>query len=475
MTHRVFACVAVVVAGCYSPSFSDCEVRCSDSSGCPSGFACGDEGRCRPTSAMATCQALLEDARAGGREVVLEASARRELDLLFVVDDSATMVNKQTAVGVGVGSLFAELERFAPLPSLHVGVISSDMGTKGSASATPAPPVGGICAGAGKNGVLQTGTALVDDRYLIDAPLGSGRDTNYSGGTLAETVGDMVALGAAGCGFEQHLHAMRVGLLNRVENVGFRRPGANLAVIVIADEDDCSVRDPGMFGPASTELGPQDGHRCFRFGVRCSPDTPTAVGTKQGCVPRPGPTLLDDFASFRDFLVEAAGDPRALMFGVVAGEPAPVVVELAPSSSNPALAPACEYTTANGVPDEAAPSVRFDALVRSFAGPARFETVCKADLGPPLAAMGATMRKLVGDNCLERPIALPADCVVDDEVGGLPTRVPACDGATTTDCFELVEEPTRCAAVSQHLRLVVRRSGAAPADATTVVRCKLPA
>ena len=56
---------------------------------------------------------------------------------------------------------------------------------------------------------------------------------NYNG-PLEDMLGKMVALGTAGCGFEQHLWSMQRALQNTTANPGFLRPEAYLAVIVVA-------------------------------------------------------------------------------------------------------------------------------------------------------------------------------------------------------------------------------------------------
>ena len=53
----------------------------------------------------------------------------------------------------------------------------------------------------------------------------------------------------------------------------FFRPEANLAIVILADEDDCSLLDPALLG-TSAELGPLSAFRCFEHGVVCDPDAP---------------------------------------------------------------------------------------------------------------------------------------------------------------------------------------------------------
>src|SRR5688572_33005185 len=54
-----------------------------------------------------------------------------ELDILFVVDDSASMATDQYALVQAAGDqLFAQLEaELGGMPDLHIAVVSTDMGT----------------------------------------------------------------------------------------------------------------------------------------------------------------------------------------------------------------------------------------------------------------------------------------------------------------------------------------------------------
>jgi hypothetical protein len=98
-TAAVLAVLAT--AGCgYQASFADCQVRCTTS--CPDDLVCSAEGYCRPPGAVPSCDAVIGDAglgdaspgdaAPGGRVEVLQirATPDRDLDLLFVVDDSTS-------------------------------------------------------------------------------------------------------------------------------------------------------------------------------------------------------------------------------------------------------------------------------------------------------------------------------------------------------------------------------------------------
>jgi hypothetical protein len=106
------------------------------------------------------------------------ATINRNLDLLFVIDDSGSMLAKQESFAASFPGYLDALSAIeGGLPDLHVGVVTTDMGTRASNN-TSAPPIGtvgqGGCANAGKDGrdymlvglilwlVLGVGVALRD-------------------------------------------------------------------------------------------------------------------------------------------------------------------------------------------------------------------------------------------------------------------------------------------------------------------------
>jgi len=260
----------------------------------------------------------------------IPAVINSDLDVLFVVDNSPSMIEEQQSLARNFPRIIDSLATLdGGVPNLHVGVVTSDMGTTGSlAPDLPAPPIGvgaGSCAGRGGDGMLVQGAA-VSDRFITDVHSADGtRAVNYSG-ALGDAFGALALVGADGCGFEQHLRAMRRALDGNATNAGFLRPTANLAVVIIGDEDDCSVADPALFGPDTSTLGPLQSYRCTRFGVTCSPDDPSQPGPRTDCAPRTPPSYVDEVAPFADFLVDLKGDPRKVMLAAIVGDPAPVAL-----------------------------------------------------------------------------------------------------------------------------------------------------
>ena len=63
----------------------------------------------------------------------IPVNLNRNLDLLFVVDDSPSMLDKQTNLKNNFPRFIEALQlALGGLPDLHIGVVSTDMGTKAS-------------------------------------------------------------------------------------------------------------------------------------------------------------------------------------------------------------------------------------------------------------------------------------------------------------------------------------------------------
>jgi hypothetical protein len=407
------------------------------------------------------------------------------LDILFVVDNSESMTDQQVALANNFPLMMDVLAQLdGGLPNLHIGIVTSDMGTSGSNSSTPAPSVGvigqGGCIGFGDNGALQFANAPgLTGTFISDISDGAGsRVRNYTG-ELRDVFSQIALVGEHGCGFEQHLAAMHRSFANPA-NAGFLRPEANLAVIVIADEDDCSILDPSFFNQAAQ--GTLKSFNCTHHGVRCAPDM-DSLGPKTDCEPRADSLLVSDVQPFVDSLVALKQDARYVMVAGIVGDPTPVAVQLDTTNgeTSPMLAPSCTFAGASG-PELADPAIRLSAFLDAFPGRSQLTSICSADLSSPLLAIGATAKKLVGDPCLDTSTladSSPADGIqpaceildVRDSAPDAPTALPACD-AGTSDCYELVADAQACPASEDHLRVRFRRTVVTD-DTWTSVRCQL--
>lgn len=395
---------------------------------------------------------------------VIPSAPGRALDVLLVIDDSTTTAALQARFAAAVPALLDELAATTgELPDLHVGAITTDVGTLGTDDATPGPDVGtapGGCHGRGDAGAWQR-VAAMHAAYVEDVRAADGSRTRNYDGALADVLAALAVRGSTGCGFEQPLHAAALALATPA--AGFRRADAGLAIVVVTDEDDCSFAHATPFlDPAATTFGPLASFRCWRAGVTC--DQPLDVaGAKTGCHPDDVPGGLAPLATLGAALRADAGDPRAVMLGVIGGAPAPIAVE--PSGATLAIAAQC--TTAG--PDGLLafdPAVRLPALATTFAHHV-VTPACPDDLAPGQRRIARELRNVLGDPCLPDPIAEPDACVaVDQRADGTETPLARCPARG--DCFTIVADPA-CGAAG--LRLAVTRATAPPADTMVVVRC----
>ncbi|MBK8406521.1 MAG: hypothetical protein IPL19_00920 [Sandaracinaceae bacterium] len=201
-----------------------------------------------------------------------------DIDLLFMVDDSSSMREEQVAVAQEIPRLVEVLatgdrdgdgnQDFRPLASIHLGVISSNMGIGGVAL----HPNARCTATLGDDGILLTESGGTDPTCALSYPpfltfLSVDDDVM----AFAQSAGCLATTGIDGCAFEQQLEAVlkaltpaesevvfeheRGGVVIRTTrghggtgvNQGFSRDTSLLAVVMITDEDDCSTRDLDLY------------------------------------------------------------------------------------------------------------------------------------------------------------------------------------------------------------------------------------
>ncbi|HJL48187.1 MAG TPA: hypothetical protein RMG45_20180, partial [Polyangiaceae bacterium LLY-WYZ-15_(1-7)] len=202
---------------------------------------------------------------------------------------------------------------FPPVESLHVGVVTPNMGTGGVPVPTCSEPA------LGDDGILQTaGSTAAGCRSSYPSVLtfepGAGGDPD----AFARDVGCLATQGTNGCGFEQQLDAALKavtpssspirfvsGTTGHADgaNAGFLREDALLGIVMVTDEDDCSAADPDLFNPRSTEYTGDLNLRCFQY-----------------------PEALHPLARYADLV--AGRDPDRVFFSLITGippeiEPAP--------------------------------------------------------------------------------------------------------------------------------------------------------
>ena len=207
-----------------------------------------------------------------------------------MIDNSSSMSTPQMKLLTQDPSFMTVLENLPNgLPNIHVAVVSSDMGAPGDSSSSIQ------CTTTGDNGVFQstprgacTNTTLTPGATFISNVDGS---ANYTG-NLTDVFGCIAQLGQNGCGFEHQLASVARalgadGAPAPSSNIGFLRDDAELAIVLLTNEDDCSA-------PANTQLfsllggqqnltnplGPIANYRCNQYGHLCTDPastTPSAL------------------------------------------------------------------------------------------------------------------------------------------------------------------------------------------------------
>lgn len=401
------------------------------------------------------------------------AELKNDLDILFVIDDSLSMIDEQTSLKANFPRLVGVLETLeGGLPDVQIGVVTPNLGT----SAADGTTKGDIdnCRGQGEAGVLRE-LSPGGPRFLqsFDDGTGTGgRTTNFSG-TLADAFSQLASVGTNGCGIEQHLEAMkRATDGSNAQNASFLRAGAYLAVIVIADEDDCSLANTALWTePAGANYGDRINFRCTRQGVVCdTPPTPfdDATGPRQDCHPRDDTTELTLTSRYVNHLKSLKPDPRDLMVAGIVGDPENFTIDK--KNGVTVLANACPAATGGN----AAPAVRTGNFVSQF-GNSTNATICDADLSGGLQQIGALIANSLESVCFENNLADvdPApgpqyDCSVvevrrhpgepDEELRTFPN----CDTGAFP-CWRVEEDAAKCffTKADPHLKLVIDYNGEA--------------
>jgi|GEM_PF-1505019 len=415
-----------------------------------------------------------------------------DLDILFVIDDSASTRDKQALFAQNYQNFVDRLESFPTRPNMHIGVVTSSIdlgdGASGGPACHPASATDGRLQNASRDPSLTC--APTNDRFLSDIALPDGtRQVNYSG-TLADALSCISHVGESGCGFEAPLEAMKRALDgSRRENDGFLRQGAFLAIVMLTDEDDCSG-DPRLYAGAGA--GPED-FRCTQAAYRCDHAiSASAPGAYTDCQIRRD-TLLTDPDAYAAFLSNLDGPPGVAV-ALIAGDPAQAIETgaLSIQTHNQALAlePSCRATIL-GNAAVARPAIRLDEFRRRFGDHGLFSTVCQSDYSQAVDDIGTLLFNAINP-CLEGTLdardldaakpGLQVECSVSevtDAYSGAPVEhvIRRCamlddehadpgDGST---CWWVKRNPS-CATPTQ-LELEVERAVSPAAGTVMEVSC----
>jgi hypothetical protein len=256
------------------------------------------------------------------------------IDVLIVVDDSATMAQEQAHVAANFGPIVDALEGLVDAggnpvePSVNVMFTTTDVGhplcADGGAPARRGAPVRDGCnsrIASFTDGAIDVQSACTDVCPVDVVPTDPFvhfdiAGTNVPDGTPAQALSCLGPQGIHGCAYASPLEAMLLALdptacWNDPTQPGcaddpqwgdkpFLRDEAALAIIIISDGTECSVDAPGgetyfTDDDVYWEIHPDTGTSapspavCWNAGVAC--DGPDETGAWSGCMSIDNPVL----------------------------------------------------------------------------------------------------------------------------------------------------------------------------------------
>ncbi len=365
------------------------------------------------------------------------APATGGLDILFVVDNSGSMGDVQRQLGAGAGALVDALTGV----DYRIAVTTTDFGNpRCTPDNFPRPANQGRFEITSCRAHLQDFTwdpvmldataactdicahdswtispsaidadGSVEERFWIES---IGGETNIDV-PVDEALACLLPQGVNGCGFESQLESMYWALARAGEpgelNYGFLRDGADLLVIIISDEVDCSYvpAQQNIFLDLNNTWSWEEGASsptsavCWNAGVDCDGVAPgpyiscDAVDKNiNGSAPADdGDAVLHPLGKYSTYLqdlelekLEGAVHFAAIVGvpdGYAAGEAELVYMDSLDQADQIAfgIGPGCVAGEVTG-----RPPVRMRELAEEVGGPGLY-SVCKADLGSALAAM----------------------------------------------------------------------------------------
>ena len=358
-----------------------------------------------------------------GFEMNIVQPGEAAVDLLVVIDDSQSMHDEQVNLADNFQHLVRSLTSpadedgdgepdHAPVTNLHVGIVSTDLGVLGAAGV---PHCGGDGHPEGDDGRLIStprtsevaGCAASYPPFLSYDPDGTADDVLHTPEELDAAFQCLAMLGTDGCGYEQQLEAMARALdvhgTGAGANGGFVRDDSLLAIVMLTDEEDCSVRpdDPNSVDLFSNAAFGNPNLRCFRHGANYL--TPVDAFVDRLLALRAGRPDKLVFAGIVGIPLETAcplTDMGEADFACVLAEPRMQQVE---AGNGNELEPACRVE-GRGKADPARRIVEAIRGVDRAGGSGIVRSICEGDFRPAMEAISRLIQKQFDGACLARPL-----------------------------------------------------------------------
>ncbi len=398
---------------------------------------------------------------------VLPIDDNRDVDILFVIDNSGSMAEEQARLARNFPAFIAKLDGMGA--DYRIGITTTDVKHPGCSSDT-SPENGAlvlrscteaVADGAFKFNDLDAASACTDQCELTaeQLQLRPGADgevhpwlerigdaTNLADGVaMADAFACFGPQGINGCGFESPLEAMRLAIsqARAADGNGFMRDEALLSVVLVTDEADCSSNPlhKDIFTTNTTFQNDVEPRRtsatCWRAGVACSGEGPelgechaedySADGQPGAAAPEdavlhPVERYIDFLEGLRAQSLQPVDDglPRAreVLLSLIAGVPVGYddgSVDIRYSAAEPGsdqainfgVAPGCTKMEGGSL-STAIPPVREREVAEAFAGDdglRNIYSICQDDYSPALEQIAAKLQKLLAPACAGACIA----------------------------------------------------------------------
>ena len=428
--------------------------------------------------------------------VKININPSRKLDMIFMVDNSASMGPKQDKLAAQFPRLIDALKDPSanpPLPDMRIAIIDSDLGSGASGRCLPQY---------GDKGLFQMRDtscgANPGARWLEYDSTGKG---NFAG-DISTVFGCYAhAVGQVGCGFENQLQAVNWALnlqdstTKKTQAQDFVRPDAYLAIVLLTDEDDCSL-------PTNSLLADKDLSSTESWSLRCStrahqcngqnliyPTTASFSADFSACQARTdtcgaaetaqNPTScspLVDVKQMADQIKAVKNGEDSILVAAIFGWPrkdqtsATYKIDKTPSPTvgQPDILdywPVCTDPQfpfkANGGYDDKAwgmgaeGGLRIKAFLDQFPQDSALPfSICESDYSAAMKVIGETISKKLTNLCVPKKLVdtdlntpgLQPDCDVRDNVNGkLSDRIPFCgDVNNAKPCWHIQADELKC-------------------------------
>jgi hypothetical protein len=404
-----------------------------------------------------------------------DAQLNRDVDIVFLIDNSSSMEEEQANLKRNFPRFIEVLRSIqGGLPNVNIAVITSDFGQSSSQGpfcrGGEQPPYGDFGQFRTKSRPGDQDCGLGDNKTFIQS--WEGESVNNLGGRRLEDAFSCIASqGTAGCGLENQLQSLRVALYDPTQRQTFLRPNAYLAIILITDEDDCSVEQAGgaLFDDTSEfdRATEWESFRCAKEGHACRGQSPERPGRQMmtsplGMCESDNKGRLADVQRIIADIKALKKNPGNIMVSAIMGWPTSGkkedgtygvgMVKDGQGRDRWDLLPVCTLPTGGGMVSKAYPGLRIEEFVKGFGG--TLHSICQQEFSGALMAIGERVKLLVQGQCIDSRLVdmspgtqgLQAVCEVRqinlDAPNAEPVALTACSAnGNMPPCWNLTPDP----------------------------------